>query len=71
MSLVTDSPVHSSSSGDEFAAYLDAELETGSSDSLGDEEVEANNEPEADVEDDDDHESKRYCFYGVGNYLRI
>ncbi|GLT85366.1 hypothetical protein SLE2022_035570 [Rubroshorea leprosula] len=59
MSLVTDSPVHSSSSGDDFAAYLDAELETGSSDSLGDEEVEANNELKEDVEDDDDHESNR------------
>jgi RNA polymerase II C-terminal domain phosphatase-like 3/4 len=47
MSLVTDSPVHSSSS-DDFAAFLDASLDSGSS-----EEAEGANE---------DLETQRCCF---------
>ncbi|EOY32064.1 hypothetical protein QUC31_019560 [Theobroma cacao] len=63
MSLVTDSPVHSSSS-DDFAALLDAELEVGSSGSSPDEEdVEAdgdnNNDNNDDHDDDDDLDSQR------------
>ncbi|KAF5725871.1 RNA polymerase II ctd phosphatase putative isoform 1 [Tripterygium wilfordii] len=37
MSLVTDSPVHSSSSSDDFAAFLDSTLDSKSSDSSPDE----------------------------------
>ncbi|GLU01362.1 hypothetical protein SLE2022_186730 [Rubroshorea leprosula] len=60
MRLVTDSPVHSSGSGDDFAAYLDAELDSGSSDSPSDQEVEAYDiEPDENAEDYDDHESER------------
>jgi len=47
MSLATDSPVHSSSS-DDFAAFLDASLDSGSS-----EEAEDGN---------DDLETQRCCF---------
>ncbi|XP_038710166.1 RNA polymerase II C-terminal domain phosphatase-like 4 isoform X2 [Tripterygium wilfordii] len=39
MSLVTDSPVHSSSSSGDFAAFLDATLDSKSSDSSPDEEA--------------------------------
>ena len=49
MSLVTDSPVHSSSS-DGFAAYLDAELDSDSSDVS----------PEQEAEDESDSEYKRF-----------
>lgn len=47
MSLLTDSPVHSSSS-DDFAAFLDAELEADSLESSPNDEVEdeAGNERE-------------------------
>lgn len=54
MSLVEESPVHSSSS-DDFAAYLTAELASGSSGSSSDTEA----------EDDDDIEGndrKRYKY---------
>lgn len=50
MSLVTDSPVHSSSS-DDFASYLDAQLASGSSGSSANDET----------DDESDHESERYC----------
>ncbi|KAI6680434.1 hypothetical protein NL676_034315 [Syzygium grande] len=48
MSLVTDSPVHSSSS-DDFASYLDAQLASGSSGSSANDET----------DDEIDHESER------------
>uniref|UniRef100_A0A2N9FNJ0 Uncharacterized protein n=1 Tax=Fagus sylvatica TaxID=28930 RepID=A0A2N9FNJ0_FAGSY len=48
MSLVTDSPVNSSSS-DDFAAFLDDELDSGSS----------NSSPEDENDNDNDLESKR------------
>ncbi|GMJ01717.1 C-terminal domain phosphatase-like 4 [Hibiscus trionum] len=51
MSFATDSPVHSSSS-DDFAALIDAELEVGSSGSSSDEHD--NEEEEVDVDNDDD-----------------
>lgn len=66
MSLMTDSPVHSSSS-DDFAAFLDAELDSKSSDSSPNEE-EAKNEFDSDssdsslneeAENDSDSKSKR------------
>lgn len=43
MSVVADSPVHSSSS-DDFAAYLDEALDANSSNSSSDEEVESEDE---------------------------
>ncbi|OAY43406.1 RNA polymerase II C-terminal domain phosphatase-like 4 isoform X1 [Manihot esculenta] len=66
MSLATDSPVHSSSSGD-FAAFLDAELDSISSDSSPNEE-EVNDEfnsdssdssPNEEAENDSEIESQR------------
>ncbi|KAG8651752.1 hypothetical protein MANES_06G019000v8 [Manihot esculenta] len=66
MSLMTDSPVHSSSS-DDFAAFLDAELDSKSSDSSPNEEG-AKNEFDSDssdsslneeAENDSDSKSKR------------
>ena len=51
MSVVTDSPVHSSSS-DDFIAFLDAELDASSPDSSPDKEVEK--------QDDDELESVRF-----------
>ena len=59
MSLVTDSPVHSSSS-DDFAALLDAELEIGSSGSSPDEQDDE--DEKADADNDDDLDSRRYVF---------
>ncbi|XP_022761633.1 RNA polymerase II C-terminal domain phosphatase-like 4 isoform X2 [Durio zibethinus] len=53
MSFVTDSPVHSSSS-DDFAALLDAELEVGSSGSSHDEQDDEEEEVDDDNNDDDD-----------------
>lgn len=61
MSLVTDSPVNSSSS-DDFAALLDAELDSGSSDSSPGEEVEDDNNVESSPEDDNNVESERCCL---------
>ncbi|KAJ4709607.1 RNA polymerase II C-terminal domain phosphatase-like 4 [Melia azedarach] len=59
MSLVTDSPVHSSSS-DDFAAFLDAELDSNSLVSSPDEEAEdEESNDEEDAEDDKDLESDR------------
>eukprot|EP00261_Vitis_vinifera_P016434 XP_010645384.1 PREDICTED: RNA polymerase II C-terminal domain phosphatase-like 4 [Vitis vinifera] len=55
MSLVTDSPVHSSSS-DGFAAYLDAELDSDSSDVSPEQEAE---DDEQEAEDESDSEYKR------------
>ncbi|XP_022754122.1 RNA polymerase II C-terminal domain phosphatase-like 4 isoform X2 [Durio zibethinus] len=53
MSFVTDSPVHSSSS-DDFAALLDAELEVGSSGSSHNEQDDEEEEVDDDNNDDDD-----------------
>lgn len=70
MSLATDSPVHSSSSGD-FAAFLDAELDSISSDSSPNEE-EVNDEfnsdssdssPNEEAENDSEIESQRYLGF--------
>ncbi|XP_065877752.1 RNA polymerase II C-terminal domain phosphatase-like 4 [Euphorbia lathyris] len=66
MSLVTDSPVHSSSS-DDFAAFLDGELDAKSSDSSGNDEAtkdgldsdSSDSSPEEEDEDDSNIESKR------------
>ncbi|TYI91759.1 hypothetical protein E1A91_D02G016500v1 [Gossypium mustelinum] len=52
MSFATDSPVHSSSS-DDFAALIDAELEVGSSGSSPDEQDNEEEEVNADSDDDD------------------
>lgn len=52
MSFATDSPVHSSSS-DDFAALIDAELEVGSSGSSPDEQDNGEEEVDADSDDDD------------------
>ncbi|KAG4156705.1 hypothetical protein ERO13_D02G012800v2 [Gossypium hirsutum] len=52
MSFATDSPVHSSSS-DDFAALIDAELEVGSSGSSPDEQDNEEEEVDADSDDDD------------------
>ncbi|ONK69721.1 uncharacterized protein A4U43_C05F26030 [Asparagus officinalis] len=49
MSLAAESPVHSSSSSDDFAAFLDAELDVASSDTSPDEDQD-------DEENDDDEE---------------
>lgn len=58
MSVVSDSPVHSSSSGDDFASFLDAELDSTSDTSPepGDEDDENENE------NDYDSELFRYIF---------
>ncbi|XWS73299.1 hypothetical protein CRYUN_Cryun02cG0116400 [Craigia yunnanensis] len=53
MSFVTDSPVHSSSS-DDFAALLDAELEVGSSGSSPDEQDDEDEEADADADNNND-----------------
>uniref|UniRef100_F6H4P5 Uncharacterized protein n=1 Tax=Vitis vinifera TaxID=29760 RepID=F6H4P5_VITVI len=55
MSLVTDSRVHSPSS-DGFAAYLDAELDSDSSDVSPEQEAE---DDEQEAEDESDSEYKR------------
>ena len=52
---MTDSPVHSSSS-DGFAAYLDAELDSDSSDVSPEQEAE---DDEQEAEDESDSEYKR------------
>ncbi|PPS00508.1 hypothetical protein GOBAR_AA20154 [Gossypium barbadense] len=52
MSFATDSPVHSSSS-DDFAALIDAELEVGSSGSSPDEQDNEEEEVDADSDNDD------------------
>lgn len=66
MSLVTDSPVHSSSS-DDFAAFLDAELDSNSLVSSPDEEAEdEESNDEEDAEDDKDLESNRYFIFLFG-----
>ena len=56
MSLVTDSRVHSPSS-DGFAAYLDAELDSDSSDVSPEQEAE---DDEQEAEDESDSEYKRF-----------
>lgn len=61
MSLVTDSPVNSSSS-DDFAALLDAALDSGSSDSSPVEVAEDDNSVESSPEDDNIIESERCCL---------
>lgn len=63
MSSVTDSPVQSSSS-DDFAAFLDVELEVGSSGSSHNEQDDEDQYEEADGDDnnDDDLDSRRYVF---------
>ncbi|KAK2638359.1 hypothetical protein Ddye_026154 [Dipteronia dyeriana] len=58
MSLVTDSPVHSSSS-DDFAAFLYAELNSNSSASSPDEEDEDEESKDEEAEDDNELEGKR------------
>lgn len=58
MSLVTDSPVHSSSS-DGFATFLDAELESDSSDISPEQEAE---DVKREAEDDADSEHKRFSL---------
>lgn len=51
MSVVSDSPVHSSSSGDDFASFLDAELDSTSDTSPdpGDEDDENENDYESEL----------------------
>ncbi|KAK3437941.1 hypothetical protein EUGRSUZ_C02584 [Eucalyptus grandis] len=51
MSLVTDSPVHSSSS-DDFASYLDAQLGSGSTGTSG-------SSADDETDNESDHESER------------
>lgn len=51
MSIVTDSPVHSSSSSDDFIAYLDDALDAGSPNSSSSDE---------EAENGDEFESVRY-----------
>ncbi|XVE71912.1 hypothetical protein DITRI_Ditri10aG0189200 [Diplodiscus trichospermus] len=61
MSFATDSPVHSSSS-DDFAALIDAELEAGSSGSSPDEQDDEDEEADADYnsnDNDEDLDSRR------------
>lgn len=55
MSLAAESPVHSSSSSDDFASFLDAELELASSDTSPDEDHENDEEDE----DFEEHRAKR------------
>ena len=59
MSLLTDSPVHSSSS-DDFAAFLDAELNSNSSASSLDEDDEDEESNDEEAKDDNELEGKRY-----------
>ncbi|KAL5840003.1 hypothetical protein ACOSQ4_012611 [Xanthoceras sorbifolium] len=58
MSLMTDSPVHSSSS-DDFAAFLDAELNSNSSASSPDEENDDEDSKDEEAEEDNELERKR------------
>ncbi|KAL5772880.1 hypothetical protein ACOSQ2_012804 [Xanthoceras sorbifolium] len=58
MSLMTDSPVHSSSS-DDFAAFLDTELNSNSSASSPDEENDDEDSKDEETEEDNELEGKR------------
>ena len=60
MSLVTDSPVHSSS-GDDFAAFLDSALGSSSPDASSGEEDENQDE----IESQEEIESVRCCLQAV------
>ncbi|WCJ29131.1 RNA polymerase II C-terminal domain phosphatase-like 4 [Euphorbia peplus] len=55
MSLLTDSPVHSSSS-DDFAAFLDGELDANSSDSSGDDDEATKDGLDSDSSDEEDED---------------
>lgn len=63
MSVVSDSPVHSSSSGDDFASFLDAEL-----DSTPDTSPEPGDE---DDENENDYDSELFRYILEIHYILI
>jgi RNA polymerase II C-terminal domain phosphatase-like 3/4 len=56
MSLAADSPVNSSGSSDDFAAFLDTELDSASDTSPQDDNDESDSDDDGDQDDGDDHD---------------
>lgn len=71
MSVVSDSPVHSSSSGDDFASFLDAELDSTSDTSPDPGDDDNDNDEDDDDENDNDYDSKLFRYILVVDCISI